>query len=119
MGRQPPRRGRRGPREATPRCPGPDRNRRRRARPPDADLDRPRSYTLDGDADVWEQLDLGTPPDDRPLYVGNAEDSLVSRHLRTRFATGKTGWSSPRAPFAALLADQLRFSDRPPPRHPE
>lgn len=75
--------------------------------PSGADLDGPGLYTLYGDADVWQQLDLGTPPDDRPLYVGKAEDSLMSRDLRAHFATGKTGWSSPRRSFAALLADQL------------
>jgi hypothetical protein len=61
-------------------------------------------YALYGTAAVWRVLGLGAPPDTRPLYVGKAEDSLVSRDLNTHFATGETGRSSPRRSFAALLA---------------
>jgi hypothetical protein len=70
-------------------------------------------YAIYGDAFVWEDLGLGRPPDDRPLYVGKAEDSLVSRDLGTHFETGKTGWSSPRRSFAALLAGELKLSALP------
>jgi hypothetical protein len=53
--------------------------------------DKPGLYALYGSARTWKQLGLGMPPDDRPLYVGKAEASLVSRDLRTHFATGATG----------------------------
>jgi hypothetical protein len=70
-----------------------------------------------GDADTWTQLGLGPPPDDRPLYVGKAERSLVSRDLRTHFATGRTGQSSPRRSYAALLPGELSLVAIP--RRPE
>lgn len=70
-------------------------------------------YAIYGDAGVWKALGLDDAPDDRPLYVGKAEDSLVSRDLHTHFATGKTGWSSPRRSFAALLAGELKLSAMP------
>lgn len=78
-------------------------------RPPGVALNRPGLYALYGKACTWRELGLGDPPDGRPLYVGKAEDSLVSRDLRTHFATGRTGQSSPRRSFAALLVDQLRL----------
>lgn len=56
---------------------------------------------------------LGGPPDDRPLYVGKAEDSLVTRDLRTHFATGRTGQSSPRRSLAALLVYELALVATP------
>jgi hypothetical protein len=65
--------------------------------------DRPGLYAIYGSARVWSILGLGTRRDDRPLYVGKAEDSLVSRDLNTHFATGTTGRSSPRRSVAALL----------------
>ena len=66
--------------------------------------DDPGLYALYGAPAVWKGLGLGAPSDGRPLYVGKAEDSLVSRDLKTHFATGETGRSSPRRSFAALLA---------------
>lgn len=86
-------------------------------RPPRSALDGPGLYALYGDADVWRGLGLGDPADARPLYVGKAEDSMVTRDLRTHFATGKTGWSSPRRSLAALLVDELRLV--PTARRPE
>lgn len=41
------------------------------------------------------------------LYVGKAEKSLTRRDVRQHFGTGKTGWSTVRRSFAALLRDQL------------
>lgn len=73
----------------------------------------PGLYAIYADPPVWRELGLGDPPDDRPLYVGKAEGSLVSRDLKTHFATGKTGQSSPRRSFAALLADQLGLAAMP------
>ena len=69
--------------------------------------DLPGLYAFHGSPDVWSQLDLGAPPDDRPLYVGKAEDSLISRDLDTHFTSGDTGRSSPRRSLAALLVDTL------------
>jgi hypothetical protein len=66
--------------------------------------DCPGLYALYGSPETWRALGLGAQPDGRPLYVGKAEASLVSRDLKTHFATGKTGQSSPRRSFAALLA---------------
>ena len=75
--------------------------------------DLPGLYAIYANTDVWRKLGLGDAPDDRPLYVGKAEDSLVSRDLNTHFATGKTGRSSPRRSFAALLADDLNLVAMP------
>jgi hypothetical protein len=66
--------------------------------------DRPGLYALYGSGETWRALGLGTRPDGRPLYVGKAEASLVSRDLKTHFATGRTGQSSPRRSLAALLS---------------
>jgi hypothetical protein len=74
---------------------------------------RPGLYAIYASTDVWRKLGLGDAPDDRPLYAGKAEDSLVSRDLNTHFATGKTGRSSPRRSFAALLADSQKLVAMP------
>jgi GIY-YIG catalytic domain len=75
--------------------------------------DRPGLYAIYGRPSVWRDLRLGDPPDERPLYVGKAERSLVSRDLKTHFATGRTGQSSPRRSLAALLADELKLIAMP------
>lgn len=75
--------------------------------------DRPGLYAVYASTPAWRELGLGDPPDDRPLYVGKAEDSLVSRDLKTHFASGKTGRSSPRRSLAALLADELELVAMP------
>jgi hypothetical protein len=82
-------------------------------RPPGARLDGPGLYALHADTATWAQLGLGEPPDARPLYVGKAEDSLLTRDLHTHFATGRTGQSSPRRSLAALLADELKLVATP------
>lgn len=64
-------------------------------------------YGFHGDESVWLQLGLGSPPDDRPLYVGKAEASLAARDVRTHFATGRTGSSTLRRSLAALLVAEL------------
>jgi hypothetical protein len=56
---------------------------------------------------------LGEPTDARPLYVGKAERSLVSRDVDTHFSTGKTGSSTLRRSLAGLLADKLALEGRP------
>jgi len=61
-----------------------------------------------GDEEAW--ADLGLSEVDiaaAPLYVGKAEDSFVSRDLRTHFSSGRTGQSTVRRSFAALLANAL------------
>lgn len=70
-------------------------------------------YAIYGDVDVWLQLGLGEPPDDRPLYVGKAEDSLASRDLKTHFGSGRTGSSTVRRSFAALLRERLDLHAQP------
>ncbi len=67
----------------------------------------PGLYGFHGDGSVWRQLGLGSPPDDRPLYVGKSESSLAARDVRTHFAAGRTGSSTLRRTLAALLVDQL------------
>jgi GIY-YIG catalytic domain len=69
--------------------------------------DRPGLYAIHGDGNTWTGLGLGKPPDDRPLYVGKAEDSLVARDVKTHFGDGRTGQSTVRRSFAALLHDEL------------
>ncbi|MQA92620.1 MAG: hypothetical protein GEU90_20755 [Gemmatimonas sp.] len=77
---------------------------------------RPGLYAIYGH-DVWEELGLGEPPDDRPLYVGKAEDSLATRDIKTHFGEGRTGQSTVRRSFAALLAKKLDLHGMP--RNPD
>jgi hypothetical protein len=68
---------------------------------------RPGLYAIYADVATWNELGLGEPPDGRPLYIGKAEDSLVTRDLKTHFGDGRTGQSTVRRSFAALLHDTL------------
>lgn len=77
---------------------------------------RPGLYSVYGD-EVWEELGLGDPPDNRPLYIGKAEDSLATRDIKTHFGDGRTGQSTLRRSFAALLAKRLDLSGMP--RNPD
>lgn len=77
---------------------------------------RPGLYAIYGH-EVWEQLGLGDAPDDRPLYVGKAEDSLATRDVKTHFGDGRTGQSTLRRSFAALLAKELDLHGMP--RNPD
>jgi hypothetical protein len=74
-------------------------------------------YAIYGDQVAWKALGLGVPPDRRPLYVGKAEDSVAVRDLRTHFGDGRTGSSTVRRSFAALLREPLRLAAQP--RNPE
>lgn len=67
----------------------------------------PGLYAIYGGSTEWAELGLGHPPDDRPLYVGKSESSLADRDLRTHFGNGRTGSSTVRRTFAALLHDSL------------
>jgi hypothetical protein len=70
-------------------------------------------YAIHADAETWNVLRLGAPPDGRPLYVGKAEDSLAARDLRTHFGAGRTGSSTVRRSFASLLSETLRLRAQP------
>jgi hypothetical protein len=74
-------------------------------------------YAIYGSAATWRELGLGSPPDDRPLYIGKAEKSLAARDLGTHFGDGRTGSSTVRRSFAALLRNALDL--RGIPRNPE
>lgn len=74
---------------------------------------RPGLYAIFADAATWDELGLGAPSDDRPLYLGKAEDSLVTRDLKTHFGNGRTGQSTVRRSFAALLHDSLALRGEP------
>lgn len=72
---------------------------------------RPGLYAIYGDEQAWRDLQL-EPATDLPLYVGKAEESLVSRDLNGHFATNpkstpRTGGSTVRRSFAALLHEAL------------
>jgi hypothetical protein len=74
---------------------------------------KPGLYAIHSAAAVWRELGLGAPPNARPLYLGKAEDSLVSRDLDTHFGDGRTGSSTVRRSFAALLRDALSLRGMP------
>lgn len=73
----------------------------------------PGLYSLYAIGPVWRQLGLGDPPDDRPLYVGKSESSLIERDVQTHFATGHTGHSTVRRSLAGLLREQLALPSQP------
>lgn len=70
-------------------------------------------YAICGEGDVWRRLGLGDPPNDRPLYVGKAEESLRDRDLKQHFSSGSTGSSTVRRSFAAMLRDTRGFRGVP------
>jgi hypothetical protein len=67
----------------------------------------PGLYALHARPEVWVLLDFEDRGRGVPLYVGKAEESLVSRDLKTHFSSGKTGSSTLRRSFAALLRELL------------
>ncbi len=70
-------------------------------------------YAIYGDAAAWAHLRLVPPHPEAALYVGKAEDSLRSRDLDCHFGDGRTGSSTVRRSFAALLREQLMLSAIP------
>ena len=70
-------------------------------------------YAVHADKAIWEELGLGAPPDSRPLYVGKAEGSVVGRDVDTHFGDGRTGSSTLRRSFAALLRERLALRGMP------
>jgi hypothetical protein len=79
----------------------------------------PGLYAVFGSASTWRELRLGDPPDDRPLYVGKAEDTLAARDLRGHFGARGRGVQSPtgnstlRRSLAALLATTRGYEGMP------
>ena len=61
---------------------------------------------LDSSAGV-NLTSIANHPLDQPAYVGKAKKGLKRRHLGEHFATGKTGSSTVRRSFAALLRPDL------------
>lgn len=78
---------------------------------------RPGLYAIHGGPGSWEALGLGEPPDERPLYVGKAEESLLVRDIGTHFGNGRTGQSTIRRSMAALLRGTLDLAGMP--RNPQ
>jgi len=70
-------------------------------------------YAIYGGSACWMQLGLGQAPSNAALYVGKAEKSLVTRDLQTHFRSGRTGQSTVRRTFAALLRDSLKLRGIP------
>lgn len=75
-------------------------------------------YAIHAEPDVWRQLELDERITKIPLYVGKSESSLVTRELKTHFAIApgaaiKTGGSTVRRTFAALLRSTLDLHPRP------
>lgn len=79
--------------------------------------DSPGLYAIHASREVWTVLGLAHRAE-VPLYVGKAEDSLISRDLNTHFAVDpeaapKTGSSTVRRSFAALLRGSLNLRGVP------
>jgi hypothetical protein len=72
----------------------------------------PGLYAIWGIEGVWTVLGL-QGFDNRPLYVGKAERSLLSRDVRQHFGGGDTGHSTVRRSFAALLRARLELRGQP------
>lgn len=73
----------------------------------------PGLYAIYGPPSTWNQLGLGDPTDGRPLYVGKSESDLRDRDVRTHFGDGRTGSSTVRRSFAALLREPLGLHAQP------
>jgi hypothetical protein len=75
-------------------------------------------YAVWADEETWAALGLRPVSDHQPLYVGKAESSLRRREVNTHFDAGKgaaskTGSSTVRRSFAALLAPSSGFRGIP------
>ncbi len=82
------------------------------ARADELNLKQPGLYAVYGDEGAWIALGLGTPPNERPLYVGKAQDNLAARDLKQHFASGATGRSTLRRTLASLLRHKLDLVPR-------
>jgi hypothetical protein len=74
-------------------------------------------YAIYGDDEAWSDLGLADRARHEPLYVGKSKSSLADRNLKAHFGTGRTGSSTIRRTFAALLRDPLGL--RAIPRNPQ
>lgn len=73
----------------------------------------PGLYAFWGSTSALRSLRVDPSQHDGPLYIGKAERSLVSRDLKTHFATGRTGQSTLRRSLAALLREDLNLVPQP------
>jgi hypothetical protein len=78
----------------------------------------PGLYAVHTEPAIWRMLGLEERDPEIPLYVGKSEDDLVTRDLKTHFATERgerstTGSSTVRRSFAALLREPLELSGVP------
>lgn len=80
---------------------------------------RPGLYAFYASPSTWKHLGLGKPTDDRPLYVGKAENTLASRDVEGHFGMRKRGAQSPtgsstlRRSLAGLLAQEHGYRGMP------
>jgi hypothetical protein len=74
---------------------------------------KPGLYAIYCDEAGWTDLGLQEREVEEAVYVGKAEDSLVSRDLVSHFGNGRTGSSTVRRSFAALLRERLALSAVP------
>ncbi|MFU8946433.1 GIY-YIG nuclease family protein [Mycetocola zhadangensis] len=75
-------------------------------------------YAIYAETSVWNELGIDRRGEGTPLYVGKSESSLVVRELKTHFAIDdgaaiKTGGSTVRRSFAALLREAQGFRGQP------
>lgn len=88
-----------------------------------ADAASPGLYAFYAADATWRSLGLSTSPDERPLYVGKAENTFASRDLQGHFGMRPRGVQSPtgsstlRRSLAALLAPERGYRGMP--RNPE
>lgn len=73
----------------------------------------PGLYAIYCDSQACDDIRLSRHPVDSALYVGKAEDSLVMRDIKTHFGDGRTGSSTVRRSFAALLREHLGLTGIP------
>lgn len=78
----------------------------------------PGLYAVHAADAVWEELGLESLANRSALYIGKAEVSLASRELKTHFdicrsGRSKTGSSTLRRSFAALLREDLHLQAIP------
>lgn len=72
----------------------------------------PGLYAIYGDERAWTDMHFDMPSDDTPMYVGKAEDNMAKR-AKTHFGDGRTGSSTVRRSFAALLRHDLALTGIP------
>lgn len=88
-----------------------------------AAVNSPGLYAIRGSQNTWDELGLGTAPDDRPLYVGKSESTFASRDVAVHFGQRKRGTQSPtggstlRRSLSALLAAEHGYEGIP--RNPD